>query len=52
MLGARIVIASDIHPTTLQLLRYGAQQTGLDGIIQGQGASFTHFLKTRQAVYV
>lgn len=38
MLGARHVIATDIHPTTLQLLRYGAQEAGLDGIIQEQGA--------------
>jgi methylase of polypeptide subunit release factors len=38
MLGAKQVIASDVHPTTLRLLRYGAQQSGLDGIIQGQGA--------------
>jgi predicted nicotinamide N-methyase len=36
MLGARHVIATDIHPTTLQLLRYGAQEAGLDGIIQEQ----------------
>ena len=29
MLGASRVIATDIHPTTLDLLRYGAQQAGL-----------------------
>lgn len=37
VLGARKVIATDIHPTTLQLLSYGAQQAGFDKIIQGQG---------------
>ena len=36
MLGAKSVLATDIHPTTLQLLRYGAQQTGLDKIIHEQ----------------
>jgi predicted nicotinamide N-methyase len=43
MLGAKQVIASDIHPTTLQVLRYGAQQSGLDGIIQGQGVFYNAF---------
>ena len=37
MLGAKQVIATDIHPTTLQLLRYDAQQAGLDNIIHCQG---------------
>ena len=37
MLGAKKVIATDIHPTTLQLLRYGAQQAELEDIIEGQG---------------
>lgn len=40
MLGAKKVIASDINPTTLQLLRYGAQQAGLDEIIQEQGKNY------------
>jgi len=39
MLGARRVIATDIHPTTLQLLRYGAQEAGLGSIVHGQGVS-------------
>jgi len=34
MLGAKRVIATDIHPTTLQLLDYGAKQAGLDERIQ------------------
>lgn len=33
MLGAESVLATDIHPTTLQLLQYGAHQAGLDHII-------------------
>lgn len=37
MLGAKKVIATDIHPTTLQLLRYGAHEAGLDKVIQVQG---------------
>lgn len=40
MLGAERVVATDIHPTTLQLLRYGAQEAGLDEVIQGQGVSW------------
>ena len=35
-LGARSVLATDIHPTTLKLLEYGAQQAGLDDIISTQ----------------
>mmetsp|Transcript_18236 Transcript_18236/g.28176 ORF Transcript_18236/g.28176 Transcript_18236/m.28176 type:complete len:322 (+) Transcript_18236:1385-2350(+) len=34
MLGAKHVIATDIHPTTLQLLDYGAKQAGLDDQIK------------------
>ena len=34
MLGAKRVISTDIHPTTLVLLKYGAQQAGLDGLIE------------------
>ena len=45
MLGAKKVIASDIHPTTLELLHYGAQQAGLGGIIHGQG-TFQSFATT------
>lgn len=44
MLGAKRVIASDIHPTTLQLLRYGAQEAGLglnESVIETRGMSFT-----------
>jgi predicted nicotinamide N-methyase len=33
MLGAATVTATDIHPTTLKLLQYGAEQAGLSGII-------------------
>jgi predicted nicotinamide N-methyase len=33
-LGASYVLATDIHPTTIQLLRYGAQQSGYDHIIE------------------
>jgi predicted nicotinamide N-methyase len=33
MLGAKQVIATDIHPTTLKLLQYGAEQAGLSSII-------------------
>lgn len=47
MLSAKKVIATDIHPTTLQLLRYGAQQAGLGGIIHEQGA-FQSFATTCQ----
>ena len=34
MLGAKRVIATDIHPTTLKLLQYGAEQAGLSSIIK------------------
>jgi predicted nicotinamide N-methyase len=34
MLGASSVTATDIHPTTLKLLQYGAEQAGLSRIIQ------------------
>eukprot|EP00977_Amphora_coffeiformis_P024820 scaffold17305_cov172-Amphora_coffeaeformis.AAC.2 len=34
MLGAKRVIATDIHPTTLKLLQFGAEQAGLSSIIQ------------------
>lgn len=33
-LGAKRVIATDIHPTTLKLLQYGAEQAGLSSIIK------------------
>lgn len=33
VLGARSVLATDVHPTTLQLLAYGAEQAGLNDII-------------------
>ena len=33
MLGAKKVIATDIHPTTLQLLQYGAEQAGYASVI-------------------
>lgn len=36
MLGAKQVIATDIHPTTLKLLQYGAEQAGLSSIIKTQ----------------
>ena len=36
MLGARKVIATDIHPTTLELLQYGVEQAGLSHTIQTQ----------------
>lgn len=36
MLGAKHVIATDIHPTTLKLLEYGAEQAGLSSIIKTQ----------------
>jgi predicted nicotinamide N-methyase len=32
-LGATSVLATDIHPTTIQLLKYGAQQAGCDDVI-------------------
>ena len=34
MLGAKRVIATDIHPTTLRLLQYGAEQAGLSSTIK------------------
>jgi len=36
ILGARSVLATDIHPTTLQLLQYGAKQAGLDDRVETQ----------------
>ena len=33
LLGAASVLATDIHPVTLQLLEYGAQQAGLGSLI-------------------
>lgn len=36
MLGAKQVVATDIHPTTLKLLQYGAEQAGLSSIIKTQ----------------
>jgi predicted nicotinamide N-methyase len=33
MLGAKHVIATDIHPTTLRLCKYGSEQAGLSSII-------------------
>ena len=36
MLGVKKVIATDIHPTTLELIQYGAKQAGLSHIIQTQ----------------
>ncbi|GKY98773.1 hypothetical protein MPSEU_000833500 [Mayamaea pseudoterrestris] len=36
MLGATKVIATDVHPTTLQLLEYGATQANLQSIISTQ----------------
>lgn len=33
-LGAKRVLATDIHPTTLQLLRYGAERSGLQHVIR------------------
>lgn len=33
-LGAKRVIATDIHPTTLKLLQFGAEHAGLSSIIQ------------------
>ena len=36
MLGAKEVIATDIHPTTLKLCDYGAEQAGLSSIIKTQ----------------
>lgn len=47
MLGAKQVIATDIHPTTLSLLRHGAQQAGLNDVIQTQGMN----LKCGLSVY-
>lgn len=36
-LGAKKVIATDIHPTTLQLLEYGAKEAGFEKIIEAEG---------------
>lgn len=36
-LGAKQVIATDIHPTTLQLIRHGSKQAGFDNVIRTQG---------------
>ena len=33
MMGAKHVIATDIHPTTLKLCKYGAEQAGLSSVI-------------------
>jgi predicted nicotinamide N-methyase len=40
MLGAKRVIATDIHPTTLRLLEFGAQQACLDEIIEARVLDF------------
>uniref|UniRef100_A0A7S1D1M2 Uncharacterized protein n=1 Tax=Cyclophora tenuis TaxID=216820 RepID=A0A7S1D1M2_CYCTE len=39
-LGASKVVATDIHPTTLHLVDYGAKEAGLDSIIETQGKLF------------
>jgi predicted nicotinamide N-methyase len=35
-LGAKHVVATDIHPTTLKLCKYGAEQAGLSSVISTQ----------------
>jgi len=48
MLGAQQVIATDLHPTTIKLLQYGAQQAGVTDKIQTQLLDITATATTAQ----